>query len=623
LNLPAPIPLRPARPPERGAARREQQLWRRVLAISSVVAVVGLGCAIFAEVAARTGGWLVRGDGLAYYMTARSLVLDRDTDLSDEYAALDARLPAGSPVLQAVRWSARRNPATGRVELPWPIGTGLVMAPFFALGYGVEKLLAALDGHAPDAYGPVPQLFYGLGALLYGLLGGWATWRCCRRVAGIEVAAIACLGTILGGPLLFYLFLHPAMSHAPSFALVALLAVRWWRHYDALSGPVAEPANVLRPRISRWVAAPTAAPELRAALELGLLFGLLVLVRYQNLTYGLLPLAYLWRVTHQRPARLALRAAALLAAATLAVASLQGLHLLSSGAPAAAPAAATPAPAVEQAIAATPRAPSPAASAATRATATPQPAATQAPVSAASAAPPPAAVPTDFMLAQNRFDLTSPNFARVLLSCQHGAFYWTPVLALGFAGLLWAAWRRAWARLFLAVFLANVYLVGCLAGGTNWSGDHAFGMRYLADCAPLLAAGLAAGLEAALARSTARGPLAGRWTAAMRAAAGFMALLAAGNGLLVLAFSTGRIDREGCVTYPQMGTAIRGLLSGRTAAAATPGASGASGGYAPRFACAPAASASRVASVGSAAPVSPTPPTAPAAGMPLLAGGDR
>ena len=75
---------------------------------------------------------------------------------------------------------------------------------------------------------------------------------------------------------------------------------------------------------------------------------------------------------------------------------------------------------------------------------------------------------------------------------------------------------------------------------TNWSGGHAFGMRYLTECAPLLAVGLAA-----LARRFRRGRA--RW-----ALASVVGLLVAWNGLLLLAYGLGDIDRVGCVTHREM-----------------------------------------------------------------------
>ncbi|MDP9122486.1 MAG: hypothetical protein M3O15_14150, partial [Acidobacteriota bacterium] len=180
-----------------------------------------LGSLAFAGVVAHTRGYLFRNDGAAYFMLTRSLVLDHDADLTDEFAELDARLAPGSEVLMAVRESARWLPGTGRLVLPWPLGVGVVMAPFYAAGYAAEWLRARLAGGAPDSYGLVPQYFYALGAWAYGLLGGWATWLCCLwalRPAGRPLAATATtaataasLAVILGGPVVFYVLLHPTM----------------------------------------------------------------------------------------------------------------------------------------------------------------------------------------------------------------------------------------------------------------------------------------------------------------------------------------------------------------------------------------------------------------------------
>ncbi len=75
-------------------------------------------------VAARTGGWLVRNDGVAYFLYARALVLEGSTDPTDGYRRLEARSGAGARdprdsmgPLAALRESLRRVPDTGRVAL--------------------------------------------------------------------------------------------------------------------------------------------------------------------------------------------------------------------------------------------------------------------------------------------------------------------------------------------------------------------------------------------------------------------------------------------------------------------------------------------------------------------------
>lgn len=492
------------------AAPVPSDLPRRAVLLSAL-ATLGVGLLTFAAVAAHTDGYLFRGDGTGYFMMARSLVVDRDADVSDEYRQLDARLPdPESDVMMAVRYSARRLPATGRIVLPWPVGAGLVMAPFYAAGYAVELLAARVTGRAPDSFGAWPQLGYGVGALAYALLGFWASYFGCRRVAGTAAAAVSTLAVLLAGPAVFYIFFHPTMAHAASFGLSALLVLLWW---------------------PRWQAA-----ESRLAVP-GLLLGLLILVRYQNAVWGILLLALLGQEALRRRRRglLLLRDAAAGALACAAPLGLQALHLWRSG---------------ELGLGS---------------------AAVWGPAEGGSLA-----------LAQNHFDFASPNFWRVLFSCQHGAFYWTPVLALGCAGLLWASCRSGggWARVFLAVFLANVFVIGSLVHGTNWSGDHAYGMRYLIECAPLLAAGLAVMIEATVRAAAARPPQdqavferparrpgvlqppAPRPARVRRAVpavfavfaawVGALAILAAANGLLILAFATRQIPHGGCVTYPEM-----------------------------------------------------------------------
>jgi hypothetical protein len=456
----------------------------RAMALSAA-AVFAVGLPLFAMAAAHSEGFLCRGDGAAYFMMARSLVVDHDTDLTDEYRELDARLPPGSLVMMAVRLSAREVPGSDRIYLPWPIGTGLLMSPFYALGYGVELAVARLSGRAADSYGAIPQIAFGLGSLVYGLLGFWASFFTWRRLAGPGAAAWSAAALALGGPLLYYVFLHPSMSHAVSFGLLACFVLLWWRH---------------------WSHAAAGWPWL-----LWLLFGLLVLVRYQNVVFVLLPLSLLVREPLRRSRRLLLGTAGVGALASFAPLSLQLAELARTG---------------------------------------------QLDAAAGGAA---TAAGGGVILGGNELSLGSPHFWDVLFSCLHGAFYWTPVLALGVAGLLWAARQASWARVLAVVFFADVYLIGCLARGSNWAGDNAFGMRYLGDSAALLAPGMA--LLLARAGSARAGRLLAR--------AG-LSLLIAGNALLALAFALRTIPHDQCVTYPRMAAGIAGAITTLAAPAAHP-----------------------------------------------------
>ncbi len=450
----------------------------------SFVAVLVAGTACFGVVIHLTPGYLFRNDGTGYFLLAQSMVLDLDTEVTDDYLALDARVPPESPAMSGLRvW---REPNPERVVLPWPIGSGLVMAPFYAAGYGLERVVAVIAGREADPYGLLPQVFYGLGSLFYGWLGFWATFLCCRRLVSSRLAMIAAAAAMLAGPAVFYIFFNPTMAHASSLGLAALFVALWSRGWEEV------------------------AASYRLAAGLGLLLGLLIIVRYQNAVFGLLLLGLLWRLSRRASLKAALRAGAVASVVCLVPLLVQVAHLA----------------AVEGGS-------------------------------------------EDWrsgevlILGRNPIDLSSPFLFEALFSCRHGAVYWSPVVGLSGFGLLWVAGRVGWARMLFIVLLVDVYLIGCLRGPpqlmeslaappspveTHWSGGHAFGMRYLTECAPLLALGLAI-----LLRQAGTG-------FRRKALVAILSLLVAWNGLLLLAYGSGEISRVGCVTYPEMASgAMRAL----------------------------------------------------------------
>jgi hypothetical protein len=102
---------------------------------------------------------------------------------------------------------------------------------------------------------------------------------------------------------------------------------------------------------------------------------------------------------------------------------------------------------------------------------------------------------------------TSPHFLSVLLSPEHGFFFWTPLAILALAGLIRLAARRVeggaddaqWlGGLALVMFTLQVYITGSVE---SWTVAGAFGQRRFVAVTPLLALGLATLLHAARARS--------------------------------------------------------------------------------------------------------------------------
>ncbi|NTV99703.1 MAG: hypothetical protein HGA19_00180 [Oscillochloris sp.] len=102
--------------------------------------------------------------------------------------------------------------------------------------------------------------------------------------------------------------------------------------------------------------------------------------------------------------------------------------------------------------------------------------------------------PTPSSTVAGKLNWASPHFFDTLLDPAHGAFLWSPVLALGLLGLFWLAHRdRALAGMLLAAFLAQTYING--AFGTTWHLSGSFGFRRLIECTPIMVIGLAALIE--------------------------------------------------------------------------------------------------------------------------------
>jgi hypothetical protein len=279
---------------------------------ASVVVTVLVGLASFAFTTRTTSGFLVWSDGLGYFLYARALVLEGHSDITKGYDELDRRYPPGarSNVMDSIRVNAQRDEATGRIFTPWPVGAGLLMAPLYALGYATERVVAAVTGRAADSFGLIPQYFFGFGSLVFGLLGFWATFLCCRNVADEKRAYLGSLGVILGGPAVFYIFFNPTMAHAMSFGLVALLTLLWWEQWNEGASPGGFAA-------------------------LGLLLGILVSVRFQSGVFGILLVALLLRQLRRSSWSRVLALALLGFLSALVPLLVQALHALLYGPPAA------------------------------------------------------------------------------------------------------------------------------------------------------------------------------------------------------------------------------------------------------------------------------------------------
>jgi hypothetical protein len=329
-------------------------------------------------------------DPVGYYAWFRSPVFDGDLQFENEYRHLNPRAIAGDSLVDP---DGLRTP-TGHLPNSFSLGPALLWSPFLFLAHA----WAWLGGAPADGFSQPYHSAVFLANAAYGLAGLLLLYYALKTWFPAGVSAVAAAAAWAASPLLYYTYAQEAMSHAPSFFSIALLLFLWAR---------------LRQRegYGPWVA-------------VGAALGLATLVRWQNVTFALIPTIDLLA---RNPRRHFPRLVAC-GAATVAVFLPQmiGWKIVYGSF---------------------------------------------------------VTIPQGggFM------DWGHPRLIRLLFSREYGLITWTPLMALGIAGLFfWPRDNRLPFAALAAAFLVQLY-VQAVAGNVGWT----FGMRRMDNCLPLFAVGIA------------------------------------------------------------------------------------------------------------------------------------
>lgn len=202
----------------------------------------------------------LQSDGFYYFAYLRSLAFDHDVNFANDYRLLGlgdkAHLFAPTP--------------TGHAQSAWTIGPAIAWSPFFAAGHVVATRLSR---HNPDVSAngisfPYRQAVCVAG-LFYGLLGCWFCFRMTARLFETRIAALATVMVVTGSFMLWYIVKEPSMTHAPSMAAVAGFTWLWLA--------------------TRTSAGSGQGRSMRNWALLGVLGGLMALIRWQNALFAVLP----------------------------------------------------------------------------------------------------------------------------------------------------------------------------------------------------------------------------------------------------------------------------------------------------------------------------------------------
>ena len=382
----------------------------------------------------------IRGaDEIEYFSYLRSLVFDRDLEFGNEYERFYAADPQGLAGFKST-FLDRRATDTGRHINFAPLGCALLWSPFYLLAHAGVLAARAAGAHvAADGFSFPYVAAACYASALYGLAGLLLVHDTLRTHAGIPepAATLAVAGLWLATPLLYYMTVAPAFSHACGVFAVALLL---WLSLRA----AARPASV-----GAWAA-------------IGAAGGLAALVREQDGLFLIVPAGFI-----------------------VTLARNEFVLAIKLGGRSGPPRPPTSRMVILRRTAGAALVRGTAMAVAAVIVFIPQLLAYRALTGRFGPS----------RLVARKMSWPSPHLLEVLFDPGHGLFAWSPLLFIAAAGLVLLLWRRrdATAVLLALAWLLQVWINGAVE---SWTQAGAFGSRRFVCSTPVFAWGLAALLAA-------------------------------------------------------------------------------------------------------------------------------
>ena len=221
----------------------------------------------------------INSDGIAYYAQLRSIVIDGDLQYSNEFDYYykiftgDSSAPKITSYKPAHDKSGLFSPdeprtITNHTPNRTSCGPALLWLPFFLIGHLLAYLYYLFtDTNLMNGY----SLFYvgsiSFGTAIYGLMTLILSYKFVRNWYSCTISLLSIIGLLFTTPFIYYQSLVPSMAHVLSCFSISLFLWVWWKLKD------------------------------KGSLEyllIGLLAGLVGLVRWQNLPIILIPYIWFW-----------------------------------------------------------------------------------------------------------------------------------------------------------------------------------------------------------------------------------------------------------------------------------------------------------------------------------------
>lgn len=166
-------------------------------------------------------------DEIKYFSTLRSVYFDRDLHYANEYAHFIERDPLAHAGLRPYMEGAT---STGYRLNDAPIGTAVLWSPFYVVADIGVAVAHSLGATVPrDGYSWPYVWAVCLGSLFWGTAGMFLAYRLCRAYTSRTASIWGVVAIWFASPVVFYLYITPAMAHANSMFAVTLFLVLWQR----------------------------------------------------------------------------------------------------------------------------------------------------------------------------------------------------------------------------------------------------------------------------------------------------------------------------------------------------------------------------------------------------------
>lgn len=158
----------------------------------------------------RADNHLLSSDAVYYYSYMRTIILDRDLDITNDISFYNSRIRPN-------------NPARVGVSYSFSIGPALLWSPFFIASHFLALILSKIGIPIPtDGYSYLEEATICLSSILYAIVGLLLLFRVAQRFFSASASLISVFVVFLASSAFYYVLFEPSMSHSLEVFTVAL-----------------------------------------------------------------------------------------------------------------------------------------------------------------------------------------------------------------------------------------------------------------------------------------------------------------------------------------------------------------------------------------------------------------